>query len=61
MVGSFDLFIGVGEHLDRFRSPISPKIGFPGRGYLIEQMQRISDREVVVTLAAPGAASPPAN
>ena len=33
----FDLFIGVGEHLDRFRSPLSPKIGFPGRGYLIER------------------------
>jgi hypothetical protein len=31
-----DLFIGVGEHLDRYRSPFSPKIAFPGRGWVIE-------------------------
>jgi len=29
---------------------------FLDRGYLIEQVQRISDREVLVTLAMPGAA-----
>ena len=32
-----EVFVGVGEHLDRFRSPFSPKIALPGRGWVIEQ------------------------
>ena len=31
-----DVFLGVGNHLDRFRSPLSPKNAFPGRGWVTE-------------------------
>jgi exosortase len=31
-----DVFLGIGEHLNRFRSPRSPKNAFPGRGWVTE-------------------------
>ena len=31
-----EVFWGVGEHLDRFRTPFSPKTAFPGRGWVVE-------------------------
>jgi exosortase len=37
-----EVFVGVGEHLDRFRTPFSPKSAFPGRGWVTEDMGRVS-------------------
>ncbi len=31
-----EVFVGVGEHLDRFKSPFSPKNALPGRGWIVE-------------------------
>jgi exosortase len=31
-----EVFVGVGEHLDRFKSPFSPKTALPGRGWVVE-------------------------
>ncbi len=36
-----EVFLGVGEHLDRFRTPFSPKTAFPGRGWVIEDMGQL--------------------
>jgi len=45
-----DLFVAVGNHLDRFRSTYSPKTAFPGRGWIIEEegvrSLRSPDRDV---------------
>ena len=32
-----EIFVGVGEHLNRFKSPFSPKNAVPGRGWVIEE------------------------
>lgn len=36
-----EVFWGVGEHLDRFRTPFSPKTAFPGRGWVVEDSGQI--------------------
>jgi hypothetical protein len=36
-----EVFVGIGEHLDRFRTPFSPKTAFPGRGWVIENAGQI--------------------
>ena len=32
-----EVFVGVGEHLDRFKTPFSPKNAYPGRGWVVEE------------------------
>jgi len=46
-----DLFLGVGEHLNRFRSPLSPQNAFPGRGWVVEDLGEIQleGTEVAIT------------
>jgi len=46
-----ELFVGVGEHLDRFRTPFSPKTAFPGRGWVVEDLGqiRLEGTEVPIT------------
>lgn len=36
-----EVFWGVGEHLDRFRTPFTPKTAFPGRGWVVEDSGQI--------------------
>lgn len=36
-----EVFLGVGEHLDRFKSPFSPKNALPGRGWEVEDVGQI--------------------
>ncbi|MCH7869514.1 MAG: exosortase/archaeosortase family protein [Myxococcales bacterium] len=36
-----DVFVGIGEHLNRFRSPLSPKNAFPGRGWVTEDLGEV--------------------
>ena len=42
-----DLFIGVGDHGQRFRSPFSPKTAYPGSGWRIERegTRRLKSRD----------------
>ncbi|MCP5041128.1 MAG: exosortase/archaeosortase family protein [bacterium] len=32
-----EVFVGIGEHLDRFKTPFSPKNALPGRGWVVEE------------------------
>jgi len=36
-----EVFWGVGEHLDRFKTPFSPKTAFPGRGWMVEDSGQV--------------------
>jgi exosortase len=46
-----DVFLGIGEHLNRFRSPLSPKNAFPGRGWVVEDLGelQLEGTEAVIT------------
>ncbi len=55
---SVDVFVGIGNHLDRFRSTFSPKTAFPSRGWIVEdegvRTLHDPDREVPWTLLRSG-------
>jgi exosortase len=45
-----DIFVGVGNHLDRFRSTYSPKTALPGRGWIVEDsgQRQLEDPNLLV-------------